>query len=67
MPVDELKLVSCWEQGRLDSRVAPLTLTVHGMLLQGAQLSLNALSDASGTVMLCIPSGCHCDGELKPV
>ena len=37
VPVDELKLVSCWEQSRLDSRMAPLTLTVHGMLLQGTR------------------------------
>jgi dynein heavy chain 2 len=46
VPVDELKLVSCWEQGRLDSRVAPLTLTVHGMLLQGCNFDGQKLSES---------------------
>ena len=46
MPVDELKLVSCWESGRLDRRVAPLTLTVTGMLLQGCNFDGQKLSES---------------------
>ena len=46
VPVDELKLVSCWESGRLDRRVAPLTLTVTGMLLQGCNFDGQKLSES---------------------
>ncbi len=78
MPVDELKLVSCWEQGRLDSRVAPLTLTVHGMLLQGpcsfcgltAPAVLCPLLDSWSSDAMTLsggnygcPTGCNFDGQ----
>lgn len=46
MAVDQLKLISCWDQGRLDSKVAPLTLTVHGMLLQGCNFDGHKLSES---------------------
>ena len=34
VPLDQLKLVSCWDERLLDRRTAPLTLTVNGLILQ---------------------------------
>jgi len=44
-PLDHLKLISGWSKGRID-KSAKLTVTLSGMLMQGALLQNNTLVDA---------------------
>ena len=47
--MDALRLVSAWERSRLSSSDAPLSITVEGLLMQGAAFEAGQLAEAGSS------------------